>query len=569
MRLFSTIRTKLICSILLLAAAAVLSAGYDLYRMAEFNRTHRELVEHNVPRILACNEALIDRLEAIRFLKNAIIVSNDADREKYIAQNHAYLDKFHQALDRWESVASGPDREQLKIIREEVADYEKINQRIMELAHNGQLAEAQSISLSGGIELSKKIQAQLHDAAGRGLEELNAGQARSEESSRNAGFSILLVALVGTGAGALLAGLLIFAVTRRICYVRDHVRDVAHGEGDLTRRLHITRDDEIGEMGVQLNFFLDELEKIVCEVVAEANDIAAASEELSSTAAQISRNSAAQREETLSVAAAIQEMAATVLEVSNNSSQASTSAQQAEEVARGGGEIVRSTVATIRALAEQTRDSSSHIQELGSASHQIGRIIGVIDDIADQTNLLALNAAIEAARAGEQGRGFAVVADEVRKLAERTSSATHEITGMVTSIQSGTQSAVQAMNNSSSRVEAGVKDAMEAGSALERIITSAGEVQQVVLQIATAAHEQSSTTEQVAQNMDRIAQMVEQSFSAAEESARAVQGLSGQARKLQSLVAQFKVGRVASHAAPPPMLESYISAVQPHGGHLQ
>jgi methyl-accepting chemotaxis protein len=280
---------------------------------------------------------------------------------------------------------------------------------------------------------------------------------------------------------------------------------------------------------------------MVAEVMSKTSNIAAASQELAVTATEISRSANSQRQETLNVATAMQEMSSTVVEVSSNSNHAADAAREAQVLARNGGDTVRETVDTIRALADDTRETARRIQELGKSSDQIGKIIGVIDDIADQTNLLALNAAIEAARAGEQGRGFAVVADEVRKLAERTSGATSEITTMVTSIQAETRKAVEAMNNSCSKVEMGVQKALGAGTALDNIIEGASGSQMMMMQIATSATQQSTATEQVTQNMDRIAQMVEQSSSSAEQSAKAIQDLSSQAAQLQSLVGQFKV----------------------------
>ena len=280
---------------------------------------------------------------------------------------------------------------------------------------------------------------------------------------------------------------------------------------------------------------------------------------------QISRAANRQRAETVNIATAMQEMSATVVEVSNNSSRAAENAGQAEAAARKGGDTVRGTVETIRTIATDTRAAAERIHVLGTSSHQIGKIIGVIDDIADQTNLLALNAAIEAARAGEQGRGFAVVADEVRKLAERTSSATGEITGMVTNIQEETRKAVDAMNNSSKQVDAGVERAMGAGTALEEIITGASAVQSNIAQIATAATEQASTTDEMAHNMEQISKMVEESATASLEAARAITSLSEQATKLQALTGRFTVrgGQQQQHISyPRPPLEIEAPATQ-------
>lgn len=181
------------------------------------------------------------------------------------------------------------------------------------------------------------------------------------------------------------------------------------------------------------------------------------------------------------------------------------------------------------------------MEELGKSSDQIGHIIGVIDDIADQTNLLALNAAIEAARAGEQGRGFAVVADEVRKLAERTTTATKEIAQMIKSIQDETKLAVTAMEQGTKQVEEGVSSTAKAGESLQEIIRMSEQVGEMITHIATAATEQSSATEQVNNNMDQIARLVKESAVGAQQSAKACQDLSGLALDLQKMVGEFKL----------------------------
>ena len=238
----------------------------------------------------------------------------------------------------------------------------------------------------------------------------------------------------------------------------------------------------------------------------------------------------------------MQEMSSTVQQVSENSNKAAEASRQAADTARQGGTIVEDTLAKMRAIAESVGQTARKVQELGKSSNQIGQIIGVIDDIADQTNLLALNAAIEAARAGEQGRGFAVVADEVRKLAERTSKATKEITQMIQSIQTETRSAVEAMQAGTKQVELGVESTTQAGCSLQEIIKMSVGVGDMVMQIATAATQQASATEEINSNIEQIAKITQETAVGAGQSAKAVQELSSLATELQSLVGRFHVG---------------------------
>jgi methyl-accepting chemotaxis protein len=541
MGILKTIQGKLLGSVVLMALVAGGIGIFELTKLSESNERIRTLVSTTAPRIIHSENAQIALLGYLRAQKNILLSTDDQGRREQAKSQRVSLDKFNEALTHWEPIASEQGKRDVQAARENMAKYERYNEQILQLAGSGKTREAEAMSLGEARDVLEQIRTSLETGMERASKAMDAEAQESQEIYRASRWSIWIVMLVGIGLSFAGAWFVTHQTINRIHHLRDHLKDVAQGEGDLTKRMTITHDDEIGELGTWLNTFLGKLQQIISEVIANTNNIAAASQELAVNATQISRSANSQRQETISVATAMQEMSATVVEVSNNSNHATDTARQAEGVAREGGETVRGTVETIRAIAEDTRESARRIQELGASSDQIGKIIGVIDDIADQTNLLALNAAIEAARAGEQGRGFAVVADEVRKLAERTSGATKEITGMVTTIQQETHKAVEAMTNSSSQVEIGVQSALKAGNALEKIIQGASSVQQIIMQIATAATQQASATDQVAKNMDQISQMVEQSATASDEAARAIQNLSSQATQLQSIVGQFKV----------------------------
>jgi methyl-accepting chemotaxis protein len=541
MGILKTIQGKLLGSVVLMALVAGGIGIFELSKLSESNERIRALVNTTAPRIIHSDNAQIALLGYVRSQKNILLAADDQGRREHAKNQRVALDKFNEELTHWEPLASEQGKRDIQAARENMAKYERYNDQIIQLAGAGKTREAETMSLGEARDVLEQIRTSLETGMERASKAMDAEAQESQEIYRVSRWTIWIVMFVAIGLSFAGAWFVTHQTINRIHHVRDHLKDVAEGEGDLTKRMTITHDDEIGELGVWLNTFLAKLQQIISEVIANTNNIAAASQELAVNATQISRSANSQRQETISVATAMQEMSATVVEVSNNSNHATENARQAEGVAREGGETVRGTVETIRAIAEDTRESARRIQELGASSDQIGKIIGVIDDIADQTNLLALNAAIEAARAGEQGRGFAVVADEVRKLAERTSGATKEITGMVTTIQQETHKAVEAMTNSSSQVEIGVQSALKAGSALEKIIQGASSVQQIIMQIATAATQQASATDQVAKNMDQISQMVEQSATASDEAARAIQNLSGQATQLQSIVGQFKV----------------------------
>jgi len=314
--------------------------------------------------------------------------------------------------------------------------------------------------------------------------------------------------------------------------------------------LAVESEDEIGANTSALNKMKNNLRQLIESVVGTAEHVASASEEISSSASLQAQAAETQKDQSAQVATAMQEMSSTVLQVSENSTRASDASRKAAETARQGGAIVDDTLSKMRKIAESVSSTARKMEELGKSSDQIGRIAGVIDDIADQTNLLALNAAIEAARAGEQGRGFAVVADEVRKLAERTTTATKEIAQMIKNIQDETRIAVTAMEGGTKEVEVGVVSTGRAGDALKEIILMSDQVGEMITHIATAATEQSSATEEINNNMEQIAKLVRESAVGAQESAKACQDLSGLALDLQKMVATFKLSNIGSEPRP-------------------
>jgi methyl-accepting chemotaxis protein len=318
------------------------------------------------------------------------------------------------------------------------------------------------------------------------------------------------------------------------------IEEVAANHLDCADIEVLTRD-EIGQASASLNLMKNNLHELVQSIVVTAEQVASASEELSSSATLQAGSADTQRDQTSQVATAMQQMSSTVLQVSENSSRAADASSKAAETARHGGGIVDETLTKMRAIAVAVAGTAKQISELGKSSDQIGHIIGVIDDIADQTNLLALNAAIEAARAGEQGRGFAVVADEVRKLAEKTTTATKEIAQMIRTVQQETKTAVGAMEAGTRQVQEGVETTTQAGDSLKQIIHMSDNVGEMITQIATAATEQTSASEEIGQNLGQIARLVTESAEGAQQSAKACQNLSSLALNLQKMVSKFRL----------------------------
>ncbi len=283
------------------------------------------------------------------------------------------------------------------------------------------------------------------------------------------------------------------------------------------------------------------LREILHKVMNSAHQVSTAASQVNTTSERIACGADAILGQTITVSTAGEEMSATSGDISQNCQMAAEGAQRAAELASKGVAVVEVTIAVMSQIADKVQESARTVESLGARSDQIGTIIGTIEDIADQTNLLALNAAIEAARAGEQGRGFAVVADEVRALAERTTRATREIGAMIKAIQGETRGAVAAMEQGVNQVEVGTVEASKSGHALRDIMEQVNDVVLQVNQIATAAEEQTATTSEIAGNMHHITEVVQQTSHGAHEVATAAAQLSGNAEELQRLVQQFKL----------------------------
>jgi len=331
------------------------------------------------------------------------------------------------------------------------------------------------------------------------------------------------------------------SIVRPLKIILDEVTLLSRGEGDLTKRFDVNGSDEIAQVSRMFNLFIDKLHAIISQIASTSTEVASAANQLNSTAIRIATGAEEVAAQSGTVATAGEEMSATSGDIAQNCQMAAEGAKLASHSAQNGTAIVETTIAVMAQIADKVQESARTVENLGARSDQIGAIIGTIEDIADQTNLLALNAAIEAARAGEQGRGFAVVADEVRALAERTTRATSEIAEMIKAIQNETRGAVAAMELGVRQVETGTIETSKSGDALREILEQISNVATQVNQIATAAEEQTATTGEISSNMQQITEVVQQTSLGAQESATAAAQLNGNAEELQRLVRQFKL----------------------------
>ena len=420
------------------------------------------------------------------------------------------------------------------------SDYiDVIERKVLPLSREGRVEEAEDVLYGPALAAFRKARGALNELADyqvdRARRRYDDAQAAYMSMRNRTVALIVLGLLVAGGLGWWLVG----SIRRPLLEVRHVLNKL--DSGDLTQQVQYKSDDEFGQMANDLNNAVSTQRQMISHVLSTVEQLAVAGEEMSVITDQTRRTVNEQRSQTEQVATAMNEMTSTVQEVAYNITQTADSARDAEKQTHEGARVVQQAVDQINLLAEQIESSAQTIAEVEQNSEAISAVLEVIRGIAEQTNLLALNAAIEAARAGEQGRGFAVVADEVRTLAGRTQQSTEEINDMIEKLQAGSRRAVHVMEQSREQSQSAVRYAARSGESLCTISKAVQQINQMSAQIASAAEEQRAVSEEINRNIVAINGMSTQTASGAEETAGASRELARMATELQGLVKQFKV----------------------------
>ena len=513
---------------------------FSINRLSFINDQVQKVTDDRWPKARALAEVKDNVNIIARALRNMILTTDAAEdqkEKKRILEAREAIGKKLEELNK--TIKSTEGKAMMAKLQEKRAEYIKAQNKIIELTENKKDDEAR-VELFGSV---RKTQSEYFTAIdeiisyqGNLMEKAGDEVEASVKTTRNLTITILILASI---LSALAAIIIVRGITRPVSELVAANEKLANG--DLTVAITVSGSDEIGQLAESSRKVIENMRDILTRVADTSGQVASASNQLQSTAEQIATGAEEVAAQTSTVATASEEMAATSSDIARNCSMAAESSQQTSASATRGGAVVQETITGMGRIAERVKLSATTVENLGRRSEQIGEIVGTIEDIADQTNLLALNAAIEAARAGEQGRGFAVVADEVRALAERTTKATKEISEMIKAIQNETKAAVRAMEEGVSEVEKGAASSEKSGQALEEILSQINEVTMQVNQIATAAEEQTATTSEITSNIQQVTEVVEQTSRGASETAAAASQLSANAHILQDLVRRFKL----------------------------
>ncbi len=538
-----TVAQRLTLGFSVVIALLVIIAILGITRLAKINDNVRYLMEDKYQKVVLVQGIGKRSLDDARIVRNLILKTDPSarakDKEVYDKNNDANSEAFKK-LDQ--IIHSDAGRAELQSMVEARNAYRTYTDEVIRLALATQNSEATKVLFGENYQKQAQYFDTIKLLTAHEEEEMAAAEKLSAEDYASTRNWVIVLSVIAVLMSIAMAMLNIRSLTNQLggepAYVSEIAMQIA--SGNLSSKV-FTKPGDTRSMLVSMKQMQEKLGEMVSDVKSSAEQLSKTAAEVATASTQVAQGSGHQSQAASSMAASVEEMTVSIDHVAENAGEASTASNYSGELSETGSQVILNAVAEMGQIEGSVLDSAKIIGGLAQQAEGITAIVNTIKDIAEQTNLLALNAAIEAARAGEQGRGFAVVADEVRKLAERTAKSTHEISGMIENIQNASREAVASMQSGGAKVSTGVTLANQAGESIQQIKTEVNRVVQLVSNISNSLKEQSTASRDIAVNVEKIAQMSEENNVAVQHTSQAANHLEELAASLQITVSRFRV----------------------------